>query len=248
MDIPTFFTGMYGVGGPDIKYSDVKKIYYDAGYRSLYLLTNEGKFYYSGLNKSGVSGQGHKQTVPYLTEIYFNEPIKDFNCASGTSIALETESGKWYMMGDNDYKQSFYYQDDIEFRVISSCMYPNLIDFKENIVKVIAGTNRSLAITDDGTMYYIGSNKNGEAGLGLARGTHCTTPTQWKFNYNDVLDLYIGNEYNSIVLLKNGELWVSGYNKYGLCGIDPATTGKYVTQFTLVGTYVGAVKLFQKKK
>lgn len=247
-DIPTFFTGMYGVGGPDIKYSDVKKIYYDCGYRSLYLLTNEGKFYYSGLNLSGVSGQGNKQTVPCLTYIYFDEPIKDFNCSSGTSIALETESGKWYMMGDNDYKQSFYAEDDIEFRSRAACMYPRLVNFTENIVKVIAGLNRSIAITSDGTIYYVGSNKNGESGFGVATGTHCTTPTAWKFNYNDVLDLYINNEYNSIVLLKNGELWVSGYNKYGLCGIDPATTGNYVTEFTLVGTYVGAKKLFQKNR
>ncbi|MCL2680267.1 MAG: hypothetical protein FWF11_02160, partial [Coriobacteriia bacterium] len=83
-----------------------------------------------------------------------------------------------------------------------------------------AGTNFSLAIRSDGTLWAWGSNANGMTGLGTDTGFQ-TRPAQVGTGTNWTA-VSAGREH-SLALRSDGTLWAWGSNANGMTGLDTAT-------------------------
>ncbi len=95
----------------------------------------------------------------------------------------------------------------------------------ENVVKIAEGTNHTLFLTKDKTVYAMGQNNNGQCGTGTK--TNCPIPTIVKDNIGtstlqNVKDISAGDNY-SIAVLENGEVYTWGANNSNVLGTEQAT-------------------------
>ncbi len=91
-----------------------------------------------------------------------------------------------------------------------------------NIVSVSAGSNHSLALKNDGTVWAWGTNDYGQLGIGTSGG-NSMDPVQVKGPdgagfLTDVKAIAAGTSWFSMVLKKDGSVWVWGNNNYGARG------------------------------
>jgi len=101
----------------------------------------------------------------------------------------------------------------------------------EKIVKVTCGSKFTLALTQSGSVYGWGHNKNNQLGLGLGHDDLVPTPTLLPPFPAKVIDI-AGGHYHSFVLLENGLLYGAGVNSSGELGLG--FVGSDVTTFNSV--------------
>lgn len=103
-------------------------------------------------------------------------------------------------------------------------------------VKVDAGSEYSMALKSDGTIWSWGYNFNGQLGAG---GQTETEPIQIGGD-NDWADISVGG-LSSFAIKEDGTLWAWGYNYYGQLGLG--TTDQAVRQIQQVGTDTNWVQI-----
>lgn len=102
---------------------------------------------------------------------------------------------------------------------------PTLIPGLEhvNIIQAACGRNHSLFLTDTGTVYACGDNKNGQCGVGNSSPT-ILTPTRINYRGPPIIKVGCGGEFSVILDIK-GNLHSFGLPEYGQLGHN--TDGKY---------------------
>ena len=103
------------------------------------------------------------------------------------------------------------------------------------VTRVVAESDQSLYLTDDGTLWAMGNNYYGQLGDGTT--TYRYTPVQVAI---DVITMTVG-QYHSLFVKSDGSLWAAGSNSYGQLGAKYANQGTPVQVTTGVSAVaVGA--------
>jgi len=194
-----------------------------------YAISDTGVLYSWGQNTNGQLGIGSLINTGTPTAInptaFGGEKVVEVS--SGTSFTLvRTESGEVYAMGGN--VQGQLGKGDSGTATRSNV--PVKVDVPGTVVKVVAGTNTSLAITDDGKVWGWGQTDFGQLIKGeIVNGiltnpnnSNVLLPSEIQGLPGDVVDAHIGSRWG-IALTASGEVWAWGRNDEGWLGIETAT-------------------------
>jgi alpha-tubulin suppressor-like RCC1 family protein len=220
---PVKVTGLDGV--------KIEQIYMANG--ASYAISDEGVLYAWGQNTNGQLGIGNltNQGTPVAVAASSFGGEKVASIDWGTSYALVlTESGEVYAMGSNVQGQlgPEGVQDDGSF--VRRSETPLLVDIPGTVTKVIAGTNTSFAITEDGTVYGWGQSDYGQLVKGdivdglitNADTENSATPTVIEGLPDNVVDIHIGSRW-VVALTADGQVWSWGRNDEGWLGLERTT-------------------------
>ncbi|GAQ80241.1 hypothetical protein KFL_000490310 [Klebsormidium nitens] len=154
-------------------------------------------------------------TYPDLSLPTRLEAVKDIDfkivasgSASAHAIAIDVD-GQLYTWGRNENGQLGH--GDLLQRNT-----PTVVEAlkKHKIVKAAAGKQHTVVVTEDGTSFAFGSNKNGQLGTGNLKSEQETSPV--KCLVQDATDVACGAEF-TVWLTKKG-VWSCGLPQYGQLG------------------------------
>jgi|GEM_PF-2944596 len=146
----------------------------------------------------------------YQTSIK-NLPPNNFIAIAGGdcySLALADDGTVWGT-GANHYNRLGIGKDSENY-------YNNWMqtELNENIIAIACGAHHNLALSSNGTVWAIGSNCNGQLGLGDYKYREEWTKIS---SLNNIVAIACGN-YHSMALDSDGKVWATGYNEYGQLG------------------------------
>jgi alpha-tubulin suppressor-like RCC1 family protein len=114
---------------------------------------------------------------------------------------------------------------------------PTLISttYLTNVIQVSAGSDHSLFLKSDGTVYACGNNGYGQLGMDVSDITNRYVPTLISTTYlTNMIQVSAGTNH-SLFLKSDRTVYACGYNVYGALGMGPSdTTNRYVP--TLIPT------------
>ncbi len=116
-----------------------------------------------------------------------------------------------------------------------------VLDLKPSDVKklVIDDTNPSsntYAVMNDGTLYAIGGNQDGQMGIeGISEYENTTTPTKIEFPENSYIEDVIAYASSVYAIMKNGSLYAWGSNYNGRLGVGDEVNRKIPVKVELDG-------------
>lgn len=182
---------------------------------SIYTTTNSnfaikanGSLWFWGQNNSGQSGLGFVSACVLLpTQVGTDTDWKTIGAMSSHTLALKNNSTLW-SWGNNTEGQlgnDFF---------LGSYLFPIQIGTDTNWKNVSAGSNYSMALKIDGSLYVWGGNDDGQLGDGTltpkAVPTKITNGTVWK--------KILAAGFVSYGIKDDNTLWVWGTNNYGQFG------------------------------
>jgi len=146
--------------------------------------------------------------------------------SSAVHSVIITSEGKAWTLGRNE-KGQLGHGDCEEYKS------PKLVEFLEDhtIVKAAVGKSHTLFLTDRGTVYACGDNKNGQCGVGNTNPL-VTTPCKISFKEGKVECIAAGGEFSMLVNDK-GTLFSFGCPEYGQLGHN--TDGKFFVTANKIG-------------
>lgn len=222
------YNGNYilGTGSQQIIFSTPQKVSNDTnwheisvGYTHVLALKKNGSLWAWGSNNYGKLGLSNGQNVYGSPQQVGNDTtwsnISISNLSSDHSIALKKDGTIW-CWGVNNYGQLGL--GTPSYTTISS---PQKLNNHSNSLKIISSSDFSLIIKNDGTLWSMGENSNGQ----LGRTFYSTEKKQIEIDTNW---LQISNKDggHSVGLKKNGSIWSWGDNSYGQLGLGNTTSTK----------------------
>lgn len=168
----------------------------NCGHNHSAVLVDDGLLYIFGYGGKGQLGRGSNQsiTVPKIIPSLKNIKIRKVCCGGNHTIALG-DIDNVYGWGDNSSNQIDYNNNTGKMVYLE----PKLIDHLSNkhIISVSCGTNHSLYLTENGNIYYQGSNMGYEEGnMYIKANEGARVPDE--INGNGIYRIYSG--YNHILL------------------------------------------------
>lgn len=154
------------------------------------------------------------------------------NPAINTEAFVKTPSGKIYARGENTSYNNlglggsgFY-----NFQEVTNLPVPG-----SNIVKIAFGYRHTLMLDNSGNLYVIGSNGEGQLGL----GSNVASKTSWYqvpssyFGGQKIQDIGAG-DYYSVVVTENGEVYATGTNDAAQLGLGYSSNWPPIKTWTKV--------------
>ena len=207
---------------------NVKSVY--CGKDHNIILKNDGTLWGCGNNQYGQLGLGDTTNRTTFTQVTTNvDNIKEIYCGSYHTLILKNDGTLW-SCGRNDNGQLGL--GDGNNRTTFTQITANTDDIK----LVYCGSNYTLILKNDGTLW--GCGYNGEGQLGLGGFNSKTTFTQITTNTDDIKSVYCGSQY-TLILKNDGTLWGTGYNSSGGLGLGDTN---YRTIFTQITTNTDNIK------
>ncbi|AEC01294.1 fimbrillin family protein [Parasphaerochaeta coccoides] len=183
-------------------------------------LDKTGHYYFGGWNTTS-DGTG----VRYSAGDSFTMPAHDVTLyaqwlvkvktvsAGGSSTMILKKDGSLWATGRNEWGQlgdGTTTNRTTPVRVKASADYN---DFMTDVKEVSIGTNHTMILKTDGTLWAAGYNNSGQ--LGVGDNDNRRTPVQVM---TDVEAVSAGGSH-TIILKKDGTLWATGYNWFGQLGL-----------------------------
>lgn len=194
-----------------------------------YAISRDGVLYSWGQNTNGQLGNGSLTNtgtpMAISASAFGGEAVAAVS--SGTSFTLVlTRGGEVYAMGSG-------VQGQLGNGTAGSGTRSNVplkVEVPGTVVKVVAGTNTALAITEDGKVWGWGQSDYGQLVKGTivdglltnAVTTNSTTPIEIQGLPDDIVDAHIGSRWG-IALTADGEVWAWGRNDEGWLGLETST-------------------------
>ena len=213
---------------PLSKVEAAKVLQIAAGGEHTLILKDDGSLWSVGSNSNGELGVDDGSTTP-RTSIYQVEDggVKEISAGSKHSIYLKDNGNNvfgLYGMGDNYFGQlgdgtGGPTPEAVVFNDLTTGLPTQVTGVKD----IAAGSNHTLYIKDDGTLWAVGSNSNGQLGIGDASVTSSTTAKQVVFNDPNTGDTPVTNVTHiaaggnhSLFLIKEDNSGGSIYSLYGM--------------------------------
>ena len=208
------------------------------GLEHIVVLSENAKAYTAGKNGNGQCGNGTIVNVKELVEV-LNENGKPLEnlvmiAAYGNTTYLLDHDGIVYACGAGYNKVatkvanlpkmaqiSGHYGITMDKKVVDLST-GNPVEKLQNIIKIAQGDNHTLFLSQDKTVYSLGTNTNGQGGIGTK--TNIMTPTQVKNNVGTgilttVVDIAAGKNF-SMAVLEDGTVYTWGSNENNKLGTD----------------------------
>ena len=152
--------------------------------------------------------------------------IKQIVCGDYHTFILKNDDSLW-ACGDNDYGQLGLDDttDRTTFTQVSN-------DISDDIKQIVCGSNHTIILKNDGSVWACGSNSRGQLGLGTSDYSAHSTFTQVTTNINNDVSQISGGSNHTIILKNDGNLWCCGYNNRGQLGLGDTTDRTTFTQIT----------------
>ena len=180
-----------------------------SGYYTSMILMNNGQVYAFGDNSDGHLGLGDTKNINIPTlikDLLVN--IIQVSIGFSHTLAL-THNGQVYAFGSNFYGQLGFKKD------VSNAYIPTLIPNLNNIVKISAGKDHSLVLTDNGQVYAFGLNRYGQLGVGFDYFNFGLVLIP---EFNNIVEISAGYKY-SLIMTDDGKVYGFGSNKRGRLGL-----------------------------
>jgi len=207
------------------------------------ILDSDGNVWSFGLNNKGQLGLGHSGTKKFPTKITHPKiKIVDIAVGSYHNLLLDINGAVW-SFGTNSDEQLGYHGEYFAS--------PTKIDHFDNIndnpkfIKVAAGSTHSLLLDNNGNVWVIGSNLQGQLGLGKNKRTLFRVSTQIQFDVK-FSDISAGGFF-SLFLDFDGNVYSCGNNINSQLGLDDAYERNIPTKITKFQTYDDENKLITAK-
>ena len=127
------------------------------------VLTTDGNVYSFGFNGNGELGRGYKDENFNGTPKLSVRGVSHINASNNRSIFITTNKNVIYSVGRNDYGGLGIGNNESE----SSLQKIDFFDKnKINITKIASGYYHSLFLSEDGDVYAVGANNQGQVGYG----------------------------------------------------------------------------------
>lgn len=195
----------------------IRKI--SVGYQHVLALRNDGTVYAWGLGTSGQLGQGNKNNswlaVPILNEDGSDviKEVSDIAAGYDFSVIVTKEklaygfgSNANYTYGTND---------------TTTYLLPTKVHYINNVISANGGSDHTIFLKSDGTVWGAGFNTSGQLGDGT-KSTRVevvqATDVEWNGKLKDVVRIETGL-HHTIALKKDKTAVGWGYNNYGQLGV-----------------------------
>lgn len=195
------------------------------GYNTYVLKQDGSAFYSTGSNSWGRLGDGsgvNNKTSP-VQGIGFDFTMID--AGEAHRVLLKPDGTVWSW--GYGYYGELGHGDKADSR-----SEPTQIPFINDVKEVRAGDNITVFLKNDGTVWTMGYNNNGQLGNG-STATYSVTPVQVQ-GLTDVIAIDAG-QYSVAALKSDGTLWVWGDNLYGALGDGTTVDSNVPKQFPISG-------------
>ena len=173
-----------------ININDINSIY--CGYNHTVILQNNGTLWGCGRNNYGQLGLEDTNNRYTFTTISTNPgDIQSVHCGEEHTIVLKNDGTLWGC-GHNNYGQLGL--GDASYSTIFTKLFANANDIKS----IYCGSEYTIVLKNDGTLWGCGYNGDGQLGLGDTSNKY--TFTQITTNANDIK--YFANDYNFPFVIK----------------------------------------------
>jgi len=201
-----------------------------ANYGASFVITSDGDLLAWGNNSSGQLGNG--TTIDQYRPVKIMDNVVYVSSATATwegfAMAIKGNGSLW-AWGNNENGQlgdgtrtNWEFDFEIMQRVIvddNNRLYP--VHIMEDVVSVSSGSNHTVAITSDGSLWAWGSNFTGQLGNGRSgRNAYSLSPIRIihpRRIADSVLIISAGSEY-TMAIRGDLSLWAWGSNNYGQLG------------------------------
>lgn len=195
-----------------------------AGYGHSLFLRADGTVWAAGDNEYGQLGD--TTTTDRRVAVQVRKPdgtpltgIRSIAAGYYHSLFLSTDGTVW-AVGENHFGQLGIGTSGGYRKECVKVKGPGGTDTLRNIIAISAGGEHSLFLTQEGTVWAVGSNSYGELGDGTFRSK--ATPVQVIRSDSSPLDNVVSisaGDDHSLFLRRDGTVWATGRNYYGQLGI-----------------------------
>ena len=196
---------------------------------------SDGRLIYSfGWDDGPILGLGHDVPGSFVyTPTFVELPDNNGYVANATDLIVGNKTVFAQLDNDTYYAWGSNNSGHLGIGYISYAYTPKLVlDLKPSDVKklVIDDKNPSsntYAVMNDGTLYAIGGNQDGQMGIeGISEYENTTTPTKIEFPENSYIEDVIAYASSVYAIMKNGSLYAWGSNYNGRLGVGDEVNRK----------------------
>ncbi len=198
-----------------------------AGVLSTFLIDDTNALYATGFNTSGQLGIGSTSDRSGFAQVTTNVFNDAKQVASGEihTLLVKTDGSLWATGANGNGQLGL--GDTINKTTFTQVT----ANINNDVVKAACGTNHSVILKNDGTVWTCGYNYYGQLGLGN-NTTDSNCYAFRKTNLTDIIDIDCGAHF-TVALKADGSVWITGDNSYGQTAASASTTyRKTFTQIT----------------
>jgi alpha-tubulin suppressor-like RCC1 family protein len=180
------------------------------------ILTEDGMVFACGYNALGQLGLGNLDKINTFTKVsILHDDYKVAKLVAGNNhTMILTENGKVFACGNNTYGQLGL--EDTENKNTFTAVPPLL---NNKVAKqVVAGSDYTMILANDGTVFACGNNLHGELGL-LDNNIRITFTTVSPLPKGKVAKQVVAGSNHTMILAEDGTVFACGYNYYKQLGI-----------------------------
>ena len=197
------------------------------------LVKSDGSLWATGLNDFGALGLGDTNGRRVFTEVLaapaVGQPgVQAVAAGAYHTLILKTDGSLWATGGN--WAGQLGLGSDFSNRTRPEQVLPPTEPGKAGVCAIAAGAYHSLILKTDGSLWAMGSNSQGESGLGNTYSA--TTPT---LVLSSGVRAISSSWLFSLILKTNGSLWAMGENDFGQLGVGDNTQRKVPTEVVREG-------------
>ena len=207
--------------------TDVKDM--ACGGNHIVIIKNDGTVWSYGYNYSGQLGLGDKTDRDVFTQVAIDVSVDKVFCGYNQTYIIVGDTT--YACGENTYSQLGTGGESdvntfttVKYRYLGSSGYQ--FESLLNIKSIAIGENHALALTEDGSVYFVGYNQYGSAGGAIDKGMSIANFVEMT---SDAIEIACSKQ-GSYVVKSDGSLWVCGYNNTKQLGLEDTSNILTLTQ------------------